>query len=162
MRKKHRRRKTARRAFAAVTLVLLICVAAIVIALARSQMSKAAVPASTAELSFLPTAANPNPSLGSPPEEMVWIPGGEFSMGAQDPRGMPEGGMQSMADARPIHRVYVDGFWMDKTDVTNEQFTRQGHIPALSRPRSTESISVDTWKEKHDFNSFQARFWTAC
>ncbi|HSE41906.1 MAG TPA: formylglycine-generating enzyme family protein, partial [Acidobacteriota bacterium] len=27
-----------------------------------------------------------------------------------------------MNDARPIHRVYVDGFWMDETEVTNEQF----------------------------------------
>ena len=27
-------------------------------------------------------------------------------------------------DAQPIHRVYVDGFWMDATDVTNEQFAR--------------------------------------
>ena len=25
-------------------------------------------------------------------------------------------------DAQPIHRVYVDGFWMDATEVTNEQF----------------------------------------
>jgi formylglycine-generating enzyme required for sulfatase activity len=29
-----------------------------------------------------------------------------------------------MPDARPIHRVYVDGFWMDNTEVTNEQFER--------------------------------------
>jgi formylglycine-generating enzyme required for sulfatase activity len=29
-----------------------------------------------------------------------------------------------MADTRPIHRVYVDGFWMDKTVVTNEQFAK--------------------------------------
>lgn len=29
-----------------------------------------------------------------------------------------------MPDARPIHRVYVDGFWMDATDVTNEEFAR--------------------------------------
>jgi formylglycine-generating enzyme required for sulfatase activity len=29
-----------------------------------------------------------------------------------------------MADARPIHRVRVDGFWMDATEVTNEQFER--------------------------------------
>ena len=27
-------------------------------------------------------------------------------------------------DAQPIHRVYVNGFWMDETEVTNEQFTR--------------------------------------
>lgn len=25
-------------------------------------------------------------------------------------------------DALPIHRVYVDGFWMDRTEVTNDQF----------------------------------------
>ena len=25
-------------------------------------------------------------------------------------------------DALPVHRVYVDGFWMDATEVTNEQF----------------------------------------
>lgn len=29
-----------------------------------------------------------------------------------------------MPDARPIHRVYVDGFWMDAVVVTNAQFAR--------------------------------------
>jgi formylglycine-generating enzyme required for sulfatase activity len=55
---------------------------------------------------------------------MVWIPGGEFSMGTPDPRGLEHGGNGAMADGRPIHRVYVDGFWMDQTEVTNEQFAR--------------------------------------
>jgi formylglycine-generating enzyme required for sulfatase activity len=27
-------------------------------------------------------------------------------------------------DALPVHRVYVDGFWMDATEVTNAQFAR--------------------------------------
>jgi formylglycine-generating enzyme len=71
---------------------------------------------------FAPTVINATQAPGPSPKGMVWIPGGEFSMGAQDPRGMPGGGMQSMDDSRPIHRVYVDGFWMDATDVTNEQF----------------------------------------
>jgi formylglycine-generating enzyme required for sulfatase activity len=53
---------------------------------------------------------------------MVWIPGGEFAMGSEDPRGMICGGPDAMNDARPIHRVYVDGFWMDRTEVTNAQF----------------------------------------
>jgi formylglycine-generating enzyme required for sulfatase activity len=30
--------------------------------------------------------------------------------------------MQATSDSRPIHRVFVDGFWMDTTEVTNEQF----------------------------------------
>jgi formylglycine-generating enzyme required for sulfatase activity len=57
---------------------------------------------------------------------MVLIPGGEFSMGAQDPPDMEHDhvGMQATEDSRPIHRVYVDGFWMDKTDVTNAEFAR--------------------------------------
>jgi formylglycine-generating enzyme required for sulfatase activity len=29
-----------------------------------------------------------------------------------------------MGDARPIHRVAVDGFWIDKTEVTNDQFAK--------------------------------------
>jgi formylglycine-generating enzyme required for sulfatase activity len=49
------------------------------------------------------------------PDGMVWIPGGEFSMGSEDP---------NMTDARPFHRVALNGFWMDRTEVTNEEFTR--------------------------------------
>jgi len=73
---------------------------------------------------FEPTIANTTPPLGDPPEGMVWIPGGEFSMGAEDPRRLEHGGQEPMADARPIHRVYVDGFWMDTTEVTNEDYEK--------------------------------------
>jgi formylglycine-generating enzyme required for sulfatase activity len=59
---------------------------------------------------------------GDGPPSMVWIPGGEFLMGCEDPRSCVCGGPDAMADARPIHPVYVDGFWMDQTEVTNEQF----------------------------------------
>jgi len=55
---------------------------------------------------------------------MVWISGGEFSMGAQDAPDMNDVAMHATTDSRPIHRVYVDGFWMDKTDVTNEEFAK--------------------------------------
>ena len=55
---------------------------------------------------------------------MVWIPGGEFSMGAAESPDMNMVGMQATGDSRPVHRVYVDGFWMDTTEVTNEQFAK--------------------------------------
>jgi sulfatase modifying factor 1 len=62
---------------------------------------------------------------GRAPDGMAWIPGGEFSMGSNDPTlGTICGGHEHMPDARPVHRVYVDGFWMDKTEVTNEQFEK--------------------------------------
>jgi len=64
-------------------------------------------------------------------------------MGAQDPPGMDEVGMKATTDSRPIHRVYVDGFWMDKTEVTNEQFERfvkaTGYVTvAERRPRAED------------------------
>ena len=43
---------------------------------------------------------------------MVYIPGGTFCMGSD---------RQYPAEA-PVHRVTVDGFWMDRTPVTNRQF----------------------------------------
>ena len=45
---------------------------------------------------------------------MVWIPGGTFRMGSD--RHYPE--------ERPVHRVTVDGFWMDRYPVTNARFAR--------------------------------------
>jgi formylglycine-generating enzyme required for sulfatase activity len=76
------------------------------------------------ESGFLPTIANQIIPKENPPAGMAWIPGGEFSMGAADPPGMDEVGMQATHDSRPIHRVYVDSFYMDKTDVTNAEFAK--------------------------------------
>ena len=64
-------------------------------------------------------------------------------MGADDLPGMDDVGMQATADSRPIHRVYVDGFWMDKTEVTNEQFAKfvkaTGYVTVAERtPRAED------------------------
>jgi len=61
---------------------------------------------------------------------MVWIPGGEFSMGSTDPL--------ARLDEQPVHRVRVQGFWMDQTEVTNAQFRRfveaTGYKTVAERP----------------------------
>jgi sulfatase modifying factor 1 len=73
---------------------------------------------------FLPTVENKSKPSEPAPEGMVWIRGGEFSMGADD-SGESLCGLPGVTrDSQPIHRVYVDGFWMDATEVTNEQFER--------------------------------------
>jgi formylglycine-generating enzyme required for sulfatase activity len=46
--------------------------------------------------------------------DMAWIPAGRFTMGAND--GQP--------DERPLHDVKVRGFWMDRYEVTNDQFAK--------------------------------------
>jgi formylglycine-generating enzyme required for sulfatase activity len=43
---------------------------------------------------------------------MVWVAGGTFAMGSD--RHYPE--------EASVHRVHVDGFWIDRTPVTNRQF----------------------------------------
>jgi formylglycine-generating enzyme required for sulfatase activity len=75
---------------------------------------------------FDPTIPNPAPAPTNAPPGMVWIPGGEFSMGCQTPNDgiCTVATMQSVTDSQPIHRVYVDGFWMDKNDVTNDEFEK--------------------------------------
>lgn len=94
--------------------------------------------------SFEPTLANAAPAPGPAPEGMVWIPGGEFSMGANDPPDMDEVGMQATTDARPIHRVRVDGFFMDITPVTNAQFAvfveATRYVTVAERPPRAEDF----------------------
>lgn len=46
-------------------------------------------------------------------EQMAWIPGGTFEMGSND----------FYPEERPVHRVAVDGFWMDRHPVTNAEFS---------------------------------------
>jgi sulfatase modifying factor 1 len=60
-------------------------------------------------------AASENRGQRPVPEGMVWIPGGTFWMGCE---------VCEMSDASPVHQVVVDGFWMDVTPVTNEQFAK--------------------------------------
>lgn len=46
------------------------------------------------------------------PTGMIWIPGGEFTMGSDT--GPP--------NERPAHRVRLDGYYIDETEVTNTRF----------------------------------------
>ena len=128
----------------------LVALAGLVIVLASLMWRKPAsapqseAPAMPASTTFAPTVENTARPSTPAPEGMVWIPGGEFSMGAHDPPDMnDEVGMRATVDSRPIHRVYVDGFWMDTTEVTNDQFAAfvkaTGYVTVAERkPRAED------------------------
>ena len=92
---------------------------------------------------------------------MVWIPGGEFSMGAAEPPAMDDVGMKATTDSRPIHRVYVDGFWMDRTEVTNADFAKfvqaTGYVTSAERtPRAEDLPGVAPGESRRGFGCLHA------
>src|SRR3954471_23021905 len=77
----------------------------------------------------------PIPPATKPPG-MAWVPGGEFTMGSERP--------EAPASERPAHRVRVDGFWMDVTEVTNARFREfveaTGYATTAERPVDWEQL----------------------
>ena len=68
----------------------------------------------------------------APHPGMVWIPGGTFKMGSD--KHYPE--------EAPVHSASVDGFWMDKFQVSNAQFAMfardTGYVTLAERPPDPE------------------------
>ncbi|MEO9649274.1 MAG: formylglycine-generating enzyme family protein [Roseobacter sp.] len=70
--------------------------------------------------------------------DMLWIDGGQFHMGSD----------RHYADERPVRQVKVDGFWMDKSTVTNDEFAEfvreTGYVTvAEKRPDPADFPGVD-------------------
>ena len=101
----------------------------------REERNRLAIPGAVLALGGLLSLAPPAPAP-PPPPGMVWIPGGEFTMGSDLPDARPV--------ERPAHRVRVAGFWMDATEVTNAGFHRfvqaTGHVTTAERAPTLEEI----------------------
>jgi formylglycine-generating enzyme required for sulfatase activity len=76
---------------------------------------------------------------GNDDAEMVFIPAGRFTMG--DTHGNGDRGEQ------PVHQVGVEAFWLDRTEVTNAQFTR--FVQAGARIQGFWRSEYTTGKEQH-------------
>lgn len=96
------------------------------------------------EIKFRPTIENKfRPSPNKTPKGMVWIPGGEFSMGTNI-ADESLCSIKGVTKDAPIHRVYVDGYYMDEKEVTNEQFEAfvkaTGYITVVEKKPTTEEF----------------------
>jgi sulfatase modifying factor 1 len=82
----------------------------------------------TAHDKTTPPDAAASPADSQPHKNMVWVPGGTFLMGSND----------FYPEERPVHRVALDGFWMDEHPVTNAEFKRfvkaTGYLTLAERP----------------------------
>src|SRR5205823_1240765 len=68
-----------------------------------------------------------SPCTDAMPKDMCRVEAGEFAMGSAD----------FYPEERPVHRVHVDGFWMDDHPVTVTEFRRfvkaTGHVTVAER-----------------------------
>jgi serine/threonine-protein kinase len=84
-----------------------------------------------------PATPTPTPGPPEPPRGMVYVPGGVLQIGRDS------GGDEN---ERPAHAVTIDPFFLDRTEVTNEQYlkfieaTRYAPPPAWLGPRFPEGL----------------------
>jgi len=110
---------------------------AIQTAQAQARILSLTPPAPEATLTPMPTETQPeptsSPTLATPtPQpvigstfispldgmELVYVPAGEFLMGSTENDSLAE------AIEKPQHKVYLDAFWIDRTEVTNDLFSK--------------------------------------
>jgi formylglycine-generating enzyme required for sulfatase activity len=66
---------------------------------------------------------------------LVWVPEGEFSMGSDT----------GESDEKPVHTVYLDGYWMDRTEVTNAMYALCVAAGVCNQPYSTKSYTRSSY-----------------
>lgn len=57
--------------------------------------------------------------------EMVYVPSGEFLMGTEI----------GLTDEQPIHKVYLDAYWVDRTEVTNSMYAHCVEAGKCEKPK---------------------------
>ena len=67
----------------------------------------------------------------------VFVPGGEFEMGSE--------ASGADVDEPPVHRVTLDAYWIDRTEVTNAMYTRCMEDGGCSPPVSSSSHTRDRY-----------------
>ena len=120
-------------------------------------------------------AAEPDPTVGQDYVEtfhgldiqMVWIPGGTFQMGSHlsaEEVGRQYGSqVEGFNIEHPLHTVTLDGFWIGKCEVTNEQFRhyipkhRSGAIKGISLDGDRQPVVEVTWEETMVFCDWISR-----
>ena len=108
-------KKTAENPNAVSTGKIILIVAVVLVGVVAGTMLSMRVADKDAKKKFdKPGALGHEVFSGQNASNMVWVPPGTFFMGF-------DGGQE---DEKPVHEVEVDGFWMDKTEVTNEEFEK--------------------------------------
>jgi len=75
---------------------------------------------------------------------LVYVPAGEFTMGSD---------FGEMNEA-PVHKVNLDAFWIDQTEVTNAMYAKCVQDGACNPPSSTTSSTRDSYYGNSEFDHY--------
>jgi eukaryotic-like serine/threonine-protein kinase len=109
------------------------------------------------------TTRTPEPAGGaawtSPVDGMVqvYVPGGEFLMGSSDADA------ETRNDQKPQHTVYLDAFWIDRTEVTADQYAKCVAAGKCAEPgcagagKGDHPVVCVTWQDAADYCAWAGR-----
>jgi serine/threonine-protein kinase len=75
---------------------------------------------------------------------MVYVPAGEFQMGSTEGED----------DEQPVHTVALDGFWIDRTEVTNAQYAQCVAAGACKPPSGSGSTTRDGYYDTSTYADY--------
>jgi len=78
----------------------------------------------------------------------VYVPGGEFLMGSLESDGDADN------NEKPVHRVYLDGYWIDKTEVTNGMYQKCVADDACQEPFEMKSSTRDDYYGNSQYTNY--------
>jgi len=94
-------------------------------------------------------------------KDMVWVPGGTFRFGAS------EGDRQAATDELPAADFSVEGFWLDRNEVTNAEYRRCVEAGACTPPvrtdayddpnRASHPVLWVTWFQAYDYAAWAGK-----
>ena len=108
----------------------------------------------------IPPTLTPQPTLTSEPisgstkrrdtdgMEMVYVPEGSFTMGSWD----------GQDDEVPVREVYLDGYWIDKFEVTNRQYEQCVNAGVCAKPAQTYSNTRNSYFGNSQFADYPVIF----
>ena len=103
-------------------------------------------PLPTSTITIIPTSSLGIDSTmtGEDGMTLLYVPGGEFRMGSE----------ANSDSEMPVHPVYLDAYWIDKTEVTNKQYTGCVSGGGCTPPSNNNSNTHTSYFGNNQFDDY--------